>query len=191
MIGAGRWRCSLGWMPIHTVMTTSPITRGRLRSRIGGKRTSTLISRYLVFDSRVCVNIFKSCLLTPMTTPSNGIIFTTNFTPFMNLFCRYTRVLTFFDRYTPAFCFDLFGSVMFPNNSADSVPAAYLTFLDDLLNVPEEGYNWGQAVLSCLYFNLCRSCLEPTDCIAGPVLLLQMWSWTKSYFVHILLTVLV
>jgi hypothetical protein len=163
MIGAGRWRCSLSWMLIHTVMTTSPITRGRLRSRIGGKRTSTLISRHLIFDSRVCVNIFKSCLPTLMTTPSNGIIFTTNFTPFMNLFCRYTRVLTFFYRYIQAFCLDLFGSVMFPNNSADSVPAAYLTFLDDLLNVPEEGYNWGQAVLSCLYFNLCRSCLELTD----------------------------
>jgi Plant mobile domain len=162
MIGAGRWRCSLGWMPIHTVL-----------------RTSTLISRHLVFDSRVCINIFKSCLPTPMTTPSNGIIFTANFTPFMNLFCRYTRVLTFFGRYTRVFCLDLFGSVMFPNNSADSVPAAYLTFLDDLLNVPEEGYNWGQAVLSLLYFNLCWSCLEPPGCIAGPVLLLQMWSWTR------------
>jgi hypothetical protein len=122
-------------MPIHTVMTTSPITRGRLRSRIGAKRTSTLISRYLVFDSRVCVNIFKSCLPTPITTPSNGIIFTTNFIPFMNLFCRYIGVLTFFDRYTRAFCLDLFGFVMFPNNSADLMPAAYLTFLDDLLNV--------------------------------------------------------
>jgi Plant mobile domain len=105
-----------------------------------------------------------------------GIIFTTNLTPFMNLFCRYTGVLTFFYRYTRAFCLDLFGSVMFPNNSADSVPTAYLTFLDDLLNVPEEGYNWGQTVLSYLYFNLCRSCLEPANCIAGPVLLLQMWS---------------
>jgi hypothetical protein len=141
MIRAGRWRCSLGWMLIYRVMTTSLIICGRLRSRIGGKRTSTLISWYLVFDSRVCVNIFKSCLPTPMTTPSNGIIFTINFTPSMNLFCRYTKVLTFFDMYTRAFCLNLFGSVMFPNNSADSVPAAYLTFLDDLLNVPEEGYN--------------------------------------------------
>jgi hypothetical protein len=141
VIGAGRWRCSLGWMLIHIVMTTSPIIRGRLRSRIEGKRTSTLISRHSIFDSRVCVNIFKSCLSTPTTTLSNGIIFTTNFTPFMNLFCRYTGVLIFFGRYTRAFCLDLFGSVMFPNNSADSVPAAYLTFLDDLLNVPEEGYN--------------------------------------------------
>jgi hypothetical protein len=41
MIGAGRWRCSLGWMLIHTVMTTSPIICGRLRSRIRGNRTST------------------------------------------------------------------------------------------------------------------------------------------------------
>jgi hypothetical protein len=67
-----QWRCSLGWMSIHIVMTTSPIIRGLLRSRIGGKRTSTLISRNLVFDSRVCVNIFKSCLPTPMTTPEQS-----------------------------------------------------------------------------------------------------------------------
>jgi hypothetical protein len=30
---------------------------------------------------------------------------------------------------------------MFPNNSVDSVPAVYLSFLDDMLNVPEEGYD--------------------------------------------------
>jgi hypothetical protein len=61
-----------------------------------------------------------------------------------NFFCRYTR----------AFFLDLFGSVIFPNNSADSVPALYLTFLEDMLNVSEDGYDWGQAVFSCLYFNL-------------------------------------
>jgi hypothetical protein len=32
---------------------------------------------------------------------------------------------------------------MFSNNSADSVPAVYLTFLDDMLNVSEDSYNWG------------------------------------------------
>jgi Plant mobile domain len=68
---------------------------------------------------------------------------------------------------------------MFPNNSADSVPGVYLTFFDDMLNVPKDGYEWGQAILSCLYFNLSRTCLEPTDCIVGPLLLLQMWSWTR------------
>jgi hypothetical protein len=50
---------------------------------------------------------------------------------------------------------------MFSNNSADSVPTVYLIFLDDMLNVPEDSYDWGQAVLSCLYFNL-----DPTYCIA-------------------------
>jgi hypothetical protein len=33
---------------------------------------------------------------------------------------------------------------MFPNNSADSVPAVYLIFLEDMLNVPEDGYDWGK-----------------------------------------------
>jgi hypothetical protein len=46
-------------------------------------------------------------------------------------------------RYTRAFCLDLFGSVMFPNNSVDSVPAVYLIFLDNMLNVLEDGYDWG------------------------------------------------
>jgi hypothetical protein len=71
-----------------------------------------------------------------MTRPSDG----TNFTQFMNLF-TYTGVLTLFCKYTRAFCLDLFGSMMFPNNSADSVPVVYLSFLDDMLNVPEEGYD--------------------------------------------------
>jgi hypothetical protein len=35
----------------------------------------------------------------------------------------------FFYKYTRAFCLDLFGSVIFPNNNADSVPTMYLTFL--------------------------------------------------------------
>jgi hypothetical protein len=47
----------------------------------------------------------------------------------------------FFYRYTRAFWLNLFGSVMFPNNSADSMPTVYLTFLDDMLNVPEDDYD--------------------------------------------------
>jgi hypothetical protein len=42
---AGRWRCYLGWMLIHTVMTTSSITRGRLRQGTWGKRMSTFSIR--------------------------------------------------------------------------------------------------------------------------------------------------
>jgi hypothetical protein len=58
---------------------------------------------------------------------------------------------------------------MFLNNNADSVPMVYLIFFDDMINVPEDGYDWGQAVLSCLYFILSRSCLKSSDCIAGPL----------------------
>jgi hypothetical protein len=82
MNGVGRWRCYLVWMSIHTIMTTSPITCGHLRQETGGKRMSTFSSRHSVFGCRVYGSIFKSCLPTQMTTPSDG----TNFTPSMNLF---------------------------------------------------------------------------------------------------------
>jgi hypothetical protein len=36
---------------------------------------------------------------------------------------------------------DLFGSVIFPNNSADSVPTMYLILLDGMLNIPKDGYD--------------------------------------------------
>jgi hypothetical protein len=81
----------------------------------------------------------------------------------------------------------------------------YLIFLDDMLNVPEDEYDWGHVVLSCLYFNLSRSCLEPADCIAEPLILLQVVDTIpdretevnhyyspqlkKSCFIHILLAV--
>jgi Plant mobile domain len=132
------------------------------------------ISPHSISGSHVCESIFKSCPLIQMTRPSDS----TNLIQSMNLF-TYTRVLTFFCRYTWAFCLDLFESVLFPDNNADSVPTVYLSFLDDMLNVPKEGYDWGQTVLSCLYFNLSQSCLEPADCITGLLLLLQMWLWTQ------------
>jgi hypothetical protein len=67
---------------------------------------------------------------------------------------------------------NLFGFVMFLNNSADSVLAVYLIFLDDVLNVLEDDYDWGHAVLYYLYFNLTQSYLESADCMVGPLLLL-------------------
>jgi hypothetical protein len=33
---------------------------------------------------------------------------------------------------------------MFPNDNADSVPAVYSAFLDDMLNVLEDDYDWGE-----------------------------------------------
>jgi hypothetical protein len=53
----------------------------QFKTRNGGKRMSTFSSRYLVSDSRVCESIFENYLAIPMIKPSDGIIFTINFTP--------------------------------------------------------------------------------------------------------------
>ena len=81
-------------------------------------------------------------------------------------------------QYTRAFCMDLFGSVMFPDKTGDAVPAMYLQFLYNL-DKPQK-YDWGCAVLAVLYRQLSEACLSKTDMVAGPLLLLQMWSWTIS-----------
>jgi hypothetical protein len=52
---------------------------GRLRQRTREKRMSTFSSRHLVSYSHVCESIFKNCLPTLMTRPSDGIIFTISF----------------------------------------------------------------------------------------------------------------
>lgn len=79
--------------------------------------------------------------------------------------------------WTRAFCMDLFGSIMFPDKTMDSVPCMYLQFLRHL-DQPWE-YNWGSAVLAYLYRELSSACMSTTNSISGPLLLLQMWSWTR------------
>ena len=81
------------------------------------------------------------------------------------------------NHFTRAYCMDLLGSVMFPDSSANGVPAMYLQFLEDLTGQRE--YNWGGAVLAFLYRELSRACREDEKSINGPLLLLQMWSWTR------------
>ena len=80
-------------------------------------------------------------------------------------------------QYTRAFCMDLFGSVMFPDSSESGVPAMYLQFIADL-ETPQK-YNWGGAVLAHLYRELSRACKSGQSSISGPMLLLQIWSWTR------------
>ena len=79
-------------------------------------------------------------------------------------------------RYTRAFVLDLFGSMLFPDSSTDSVPIMYLRFLQEL-NSPQN-INWGAAVLACLYRSLSHACEAGKKYVNGPMLLLQHWSWT-------------
>ena len=83
----------------------------------------------------------------------------------------------YLDAYTIAFCLDLIGSILLPNGTGDSVPIMYVKFLENLENPPE--YNWGSAVLAHLYRNLCRASDVKNNNIYGPLVLLQMWSWTR------------
>jgi hypothetical protein len=92
MNGAGRWRCYLGWMSIHIVTMTSPITHSHLRQGTGAKRISTFSSPHTVSGSRVCKSIFKSCLLIQMTIPSDG----TNFTQSIEFILYVHRSSNFF-----------------------------------------------------------------------------------------------
>lgn len=81
------------------------------------------------------------------------------------------------DRWTRAFCMDLFGSIMFPDKTGDSVAAMYLQFIRRLDR--PANLNWGNAVLAYLYRQLSEGCLKSVASISGPLLLLQMWSWTR------------
>ncbi|CAN6245668.1 unnamed protein product [Urochloa humidicola] len=81
------------------------------------------------------------------------------------------------DAYTRAFCLDLIGSVLLPDSTGDSIPAMYIQFLEDMENPP--CYNWGAAVLSHLYRSLCRACFASSKFVYGPLMLLQLWHWTR------------
>ncbi|KAL5221082.1 hypothetical protein ABZP36_025795 [Zizania latifolia] len=83
----------------------------------------------------------------------------------------------YIDAYTRAFCLDLIGSILLPDNSGDSVPAIYIQFLENLEDPPQ--YNWGAAVLAHLYRSLCRASCASCKCMYGPLTLLQMWHWTR------------
>ena len=83
------------------------------------------------------------------------------------------------NRHTRAYAMNLFGSIMFPDSNSSSVSLMYLPFLEDLGPRGEDHYNWGGAVLACLYRELSRACRYKAGSINGPLLLLQMWSWTR------------
>ncbi|KAJ3688214.1 hypothetical protein LUZ61_017378 [Rhynchospora tenuis] len=86
------------------------------------------------------------------------------------------------DRYARAYALEMIDCVMFPHTSGSAVPACYLPFLQDV-NSPRN-VNWGAAVLAVLFRTLDTASLKwdhskGEQNISGPMLLLQMWSWTR------------
>ncbi|XP_048536196.1 protein MAIN-LIKE 2-like isoform X2 [Triticum urartu] len=75
-----------------------------------------------------------------------------------------------------ALVLEILGSIVFTDTSGDGVPAMYLQFMQDL-GQPTE-YNWGAAALALLYRQLSIGAEKERLEISGPLLLLQLWSWS-------------
>ncbi|KAJ1701236.1 hypothetical protein LUZ63_001015 [Rhynchospora breviuscula] len=73
-----------------------------------------------------------------------------------------------------SYMMDLFGSVMFPDHSG----RLYSMFVQIIYSERPRIYSWASAVLAFLYRGLCRASGSSRE-IAAPLILLQMWSWTR------------
>ncbi|XP_038694953.1 serine/threonine-protein phosphatase 7 long form homolog [Tripterygium wilfordii] len=82
-------------------------------------------------------------------------------------------------QYARAYILAMFGSILFPATTGDSIPLIFLPLLADLRQTSM--YSWGGAVLACLYRNLCRGCMGSARTIGGCGLLLQLWSWERLH----------
>ncbi|XP_045087291.2 serine/threonine-protein phosphatase 7 long form homolog [Aegilops tauschii subsp. strangulata] len=76
-----------------------------------------------------------------------------------------------------ALVLEILGSIVFTDTSGDGVPAMYLQFMQNL-GQPTE-YNWGAAALALLYRQLSMCAEKERLEISGPLLLLQLWSWSR------------
>ena len=71
---------------------------------------------------------------------------------------------------------DLFSAVMFPDHSG-YIQTMYIQFLRDIEN--PRRIAWGAVVLAYLYRGLCMASEIDAKEINGPLMLLQMWLWTR------------
>uniref|UniRef100_A0A8I7B975 Aminotransferase-like plant mobile domain-containing protein n=1 Tax=Hordeum vulgare subsp. vulgare TaxID=112509 RepID=A0A8I7B975_HORVV len=76
-----------------------------------------------------------------------------------------------------AIVLEIIGSIVFTDTSRDGVPAMYLQFMQNL-GQPTE-YNWGASPLALLYRQLSMCAEKERLEIPGPLLLLQLWSWSR------------
>ncbi|XP_057521625.1 serine/threonine-protein phosphatase 7 long form homolog [Amaranthus tricolor] len=69
------------------------------------------------------------------------------------------------ERHARAYILYLFGCILFPDKSGDSVQLIYLPLLGDLERVDE--YSWGSATFAYLYHNLCQASRKGAKVIGG------------------------
>uniref|UniRef100_A0A2N9FHZ6 Aminotransferase-like plant mobile domain-containing protein n=1 Tax=Fagus sylvatica TaxID=28930 RepID=A0A2N9FHZ6_FAGSY len=84
-------------------------------------------------------------------------------------------------QYTRAYILELIGGSYFADKSGEKVHLMFLPMLEDFDAAGR--YSWGSAVLGWLYRELCRA-TDPDSCdIAGALILVQLWAWSR--FPHI------
>jgi hypothetical protein len=84
-------------------------------------------------------------------------------------------------QYTRAYILELLGGSYFADKSGEKVHLMFLPMLEDFDAAGR--YSWGSAVLAWLYRELCRA-TDPDSCdIAGALILVQLWAWSR--FPHI------
>lgn len=71
----------------------------------------------------------------------------------------------------------LFGSLLFPESTGNSINMMYLTLLRDFDKIST--YSWGSAVLAHLYSALCKNAKKDACTFFGCAFLLQAWGWWR------------
>ncbi|KAK1362173.1 hypothetical protein POM88_046647 [Heracleum sosnowskyi] len=80
-------------------------------------------------------------------------------------------------RYTQAYLLQLLGGVLFTDHQGSQAQCMFIPLLQNLSHC--ETLSWGSGVLAYLYRELCKSCKIGVKEIAGCVLLVKLWAWTR------------
>ncbi|KAK1394194.1 Serine/threonine-protein phosphatase 7 long form-like protein [Heracleum sosnowskyi] len=80
-------------------------------------------------------------------------------------------------RYTQSYILQLIDGVLFTDHSGGQVHCMYIPLIQDFGRCRKLA--WGAAMLAYLFRELCKSCRTGVEEIAGCLLLLQPWAWTR------------
>ncbi|XP_074360523.1 serine/threonine-protein phosphatase 7 long form homolog isoform X1 [Apium graveolens] len=83
-------------------------------------------------------------------------------------------------RYTQSYILQLIAGILFTDHSGGQVHCMYIPLIQDFDRC--KSLAWGAAVLAYLFRELCKSCRAGVEEMAGCVLLLQLWAWTRLPF---------
>lgn len=80
-------------------------------------------------------------------------------------------------RYTQSYMLRLIGGILFTDHQGSEVHCMFLPLIQSFER--SRTLAWGAGVLAYLYRELCKACKVGVVEIAGCVLLLQLWAWTR------------